>query len=366
MRYWMPGVLLFLWGTAPGEAQQEAPGHGIRETVASLRIGTQIRIRDRSGTVVQGRYEGITASELSLSEPGERRQVTAIDSLWVRGGSAKKGVLIGAPSAGIPSALFIGFLAAGISETLCDDPPDCSADGSALAVAAGAVAGSLGAAVGAGVGAAAGSLVRHWTLVFPAAARTPRPHWRRIMLHYATTRASVADADPRGGLRGGRLGLWFPFRFFAIGPEVSYQRIGSRIVTNYYAKAPPTDYSPSPRLDLGNTSVMTAAAAARIRPFGGWIQPYALASVGFRPRRTHFTESEPCPSCPPATLGPSGSLIVRTTVAPWIDWALGFGGGFGIGVDLAPPKLPLAIGAEVRRDTNPAFVTIGLNLGVRW
>lgn len=83
--------------------------------------------------------------------------LAGVDSIWVRGRATKTGAIVGASVGAIGTAVFVGWLAAGLCEVDCEG---AGARGALVGFGLGAVGGGL-------VGAAIGAAIPKWRLRFP-------------------------------------------------------------------------------------------------------------------------------------------------------------------------------------------------------
>jgi hypothetical protein len=125
--------------------------------VARLRTGQQIRLSAEGMARLTGRAGVALNDTLDVAQDDAVRRIPipAIDTLWVRGGSAKTGALIGAGA-----MVVLYFIALAEYDHYCEG----SCDHSATEVAGGIV---LSGAFGAGLGALIGGAVQSWKRKYP-------------------------------------------------------------------------------------------------------------------------------------------------------------------------------------------------------
>ncbi len=141
---------------APASAQDSTSKRD--SAVARLRTGQQIRISAEGMARLTGRA-GVAANDtldFAQDDAVQRIPIPAIDTLWVRGGSAKQGALIGAGA-----MVVLYFIALAESERYCETG-DCSP--SAVEAVGGIV---ISGAFGASLGALIGGAVQGWKRKYP-------------------------------------------------------------------------------------------------------------------------------------------------------------------------------------------------------
>jgi hypothetical protein len=138
-----------LGGQAPLEA-----------AVRTLKPGQTVRIRVHGGDRIESRIRSLQAGSLPLQLVGDSAafDVSAIDSLWVRGRATRTGAIAGAAVVGVASVAFWGALCSGLS-----DGGGCKEWGRVTAYSV------AGAGVGALIGAGIGALQPKWRLRYARA-----------------------------------------------------------------------------------------------------------------------------------------------------------------------------------------------------
>ena len=151
-------LLLFLFFSFAPALQGQAPDARRDSAVAKLRTGQQIRISAEGIQRLVGRA-GVAANDtldVAQDDMVRRIPVPAIDTLWVRGGHAKTGAIIGGSLLGaMATALYVGL--ASDSDSGSEGVTGVKTVGSFL----------FGATVGVVIGGIIGGSAQDWKQSFP-------------------------------------------------------------------------------------------------------------------------------------------------------------------------------------------------------
>jgi hypothetical protein len=148
---------LVVAGIHPNVARAQAPASPRDSAVMRLRTGQQIRLSVTGLGRLAGRA-GVPAGDsldLAQDDAVRRISISAVDSLWVRGGSGVAGAIVGGAVLGV-----LGALATTAAAGACEY--DCGSTGAQLL--GGFV---IGAAVGVPLGALIGGRFPKWKRAFP-------------------------------------------------------------------------------------------------------------------------------------------------------------------------------------------------------
>ncbi len=156
-RCWVALGVLIAAAHLPVSASAQEAAAKRDSAVAKLNTGQQIRISGEAMNRLVGKAGVAVNDTLDFAEDDMVRRIPipAIDTLWVRGGSAKTGAIIGGAAVGV-----LGVAAYAATASLCES--DCGSDGVA-------VVGSflVGATVGAVLGGFVGARVQSWKRKYP-------------------------------------------------------------------------------------------------------------------------------------------------------------------------------------------------------
>jgi hypothetical protein len=156
MTGWRVLVLLFL--LLPGMASAQDAAVRRDSAVAKLTTGQQIRISGAAMSRLVGRAGVASTDSLDFAQDDAVRRIPipAIDTLWVRGGHAKTGAIIG--------GALLGGLATAVYASLASDS-DSGSDGVTTTGTVGSFL--FGATVGVVIGGFIGGSVPAWRQRFP-------------------------------------------------------------------------------------------------------------------------------------------------------------------------------------------------------
>lgn len=157
-RWWVALGVLIAAAHLPAPASAQDTTAKRDSAVAKLRTGQQIRISGEAMSRLVGKA-GVSSNDtldFAQDDAVRRIPVPAIDTLWVRGGSAKNGALIGAGA-----MVVLYFIALAEIDRYCETG-DCSP--SATEAVGGIV---ISGAFGASLGALIGGAVQSWKRKYP-------------------------------------------------------------------------------------------------------------------------------------------------------------------------------------------------------
>jgi opacity protein-like surface antigen len=161
---------------APPATSEPIPkGNDPAQALAQVTPGVPVRIEDRAGRVLEGRYVTTTDGDVVLDEPAMRIPAASIRKVWVRGRATTTGAVIGGIVVGLSSAL-LGAAAGAFCESDCRDGVVYEYAG-------------IGFVIGAGLGTLTGGLIG-----------ASFPKWHRLNPGRSPT------AKPGGGVTPGRIG----------------------------------------------------------------------------------------------------------------------------------------------------------------
>jgi hypothetical protein len=261
-------VLVTSLGLAPAVPAGSEPirkGNDPAPAFAQVTPGAQVRIEDRGGRVLEGRYVATTDGNVVLDEPATRIPAASIRKVWIRGRAVRTGATIGGLVVGVSGAV-LGVFAAGFCESNCGD---------SLAYEAGLYGFGVGAAMGALTGGVVAAAFPKWHRLDPGRASAAKTHRGVIPGHVGAFSfqgggAMGRDRNSGSGGFGGRLGLSAQLPG-GIAPGVEYGRFGLG-----------SGSVPSPRgraINFNESVTHFGFTLTKTRDHGR-LRPYGLASVG--------------------------------------------------------------------------------------
>jgi hypothetical protein len=250
---------------APTTGEPIRKGKDPAQAFARVAPGAHVRIEERDGHVLEGRYVATTYGNVVLDEPAIRIPAASIQKVWIRGRATKTGAIIGGIVVGVSSAL-LGAAAGAFCESDCGDFDVYRY-------------GAIGFATGAGMGALTGGIVG-----------AAFPKWHRLDLggspatkmgggvapgrvgafSFQGGRALGRDRNSGSGGFGGRLGLSAQLPG-GLAPGLEFGRFGLG-----------RGSVPSPRgraLNFTESVSHFGLSLTKTRDRGR-LRPYGLASVG--------------------------------------------------------------------------------------